>query len=193
MSFQGNEKKIFEFLRTPMGLAMLFGVIGCVVIVIVALVSMLSNNSREPQVPSEVDPASGEVIYLFPPTDDQYNEPLFIGFGILMENGMTQGQFQLFKDTIQKYAKANNIVLERVSYLKNSYHLRASYVFDFSIILNVDGEELAVEVDSSKGWKDILGAVARIWKDGKEVFSYDVNENNVCDYIDGCYYVEDGA
>lgn len=193
MSFRNSENKFIELLRTPVGIAMLLGVIGVVVIIVVFLVTIFSGNTQEPQVPSEVDPASGEVIYLFPPTDGPYNEPIFIGFGILMKNGMTERQFQLFKDTMNKYAEANNIALIRVSYLKDSYHLKASYVFDFDVVLNVDGEELAVEVDSSKGWKDILGAVVRIWKDGKEVFSYDVNDSNICDYRDGCYYVDDGT
>ena len=193
MSFINKENKVIEFLRNPVGLIITLGVIGCVILIVVSIVNLFKTGSHEPSVPTEVDPASGETIYLFPMTDGPSSESMYIGFELLAKNGMTEYQFKLFKDAVSNYAAENGILLERVSYLKDSYKLKASYVFDFKIVLNVDGEELAVEVDSSKGWKDILGAVARIWKDGVEVYRLEVNDTNVCDYRQGCYYVDDGT
>lgn len=193
MSFQNKENKVIEFLRNPVGLLLVLGAIGCVILVIVSIINLFKVNKHEPSVPTEVDPASGETIYLYPMTDGPSNEPAYIGLGFLAKNGMTESQFKLFKNAISNYAAENGILLERVSYLKDSYKLKASYVFDFKVVLNIDGEELAVEIDSSKGWKDILGAVARIWKDGVEVYTLEVNETNVCDYRQGCYYVDDGT
>ena len=193
MSFQDKKDRLLELLKTPAGLAAFLCLIGCIAVIIISIIALISSSNREPKVPSEVDPASGETIYLFPYTNDPPVEPMYIGFGVLSQNGLTPQQFQLFKAAVETFAEKNDITLERVSYLKDSYRLKASYVFDFSIVLNVDGQELAVEVDSSKGWKDIMGAIVTIWQDNEEVFKLEVNESNICEYRKGCYYEDDGT
>ena len=193
MLFQDKDNKLLSLLRTPLGWILILCAFGCILLIVVSFTNLFLESKHEPEVPSEVDPASGEIIYLFPPTNDPPDGPIYIGFNTLFKNGMTDKQFRLFKNAVEGYAQARGLTLDRVSYLKNSYYLKASYVFRFSIVLNIDSEELAVEVDSSKGWKDILGATATIWRNGEEVYSLSVDENNVCDYRQGCYYEDDGT
>ena len=193
MSFRNKESKILELLRTPPGLAIAFCCVGFIVVITFLLIRSLSGQTHKPEVPSELDPASGETLYLYPYTDDPPNGPAYIGFETLSKNGLTPSQFQVFKKTIESYAKENSIDLTRVSYLKDSYKLRASYVFDFKIVLNIDETELKVEVDSSKGWKDVLGAKVTIWQGDIEVYAFEVTDNNICDFRDVCYYEDDGT
>ena len=135
------------------------------------------------------DPASKTYVNIMPTTNGnaEEGEPTYVGLEILIRSGMTAEQYNGFKDVIKKYAKNNNIELQRVSYLKDSYSLGGLYVFDFIVVLNVDETALKVRVDSSQGFKDIVGMKVYLWNQkGEEVYYFEVDDNNKCDYLSSC-------
>lgn len=135
------------------------------------------------------DPASKTRVNILPTTngDAEEGEPTYVGLEVLIRSGMTAEQYNVFKDVVKKYAKENNIDLQRVSYLKDSYSLGGLYVFDFIVVLNVDETTLKVRVDSSQGFKDIVGMKVYLWNQkGEEVYYFEVDDNNKCDYLSSC-------
>ena len=142
----------------------------------------------ESEVTYEYDPASQTDIAWMPITSgDDVELPIYVGFTDIYKNGMTAMQMDVFKYAIEHYAESNDLVLERVSYLKDSYNLAASYVFDFKVVLNVDGATLKVRADSSKGWKNIIGMVVTLWdEDEKELYSFKVTDENSCLFFNSC-------
>ena len=135
------------------------------------------------------DPASRTYVNTMPATngDDGLDEPVYVGLEVLIRSGMTAAQYNVLKAALKGYAAENDINLKRVSYLHNSYSLAGLYVFDFSVVLNVDDLVLKVRADSSQGLKDILGMKVFMWNEaGEEVYYYEVGEGDKCQYLDEC-------
>ena len=189
-----NKNKLSELLLSPIGL---FGLVILVVVIILIVASVIRMVTERPddQTTYEYDPASQTEIAWMPITDGDDKElPIFVGFTDLINNGMTATQMNVFKDAIKKYAASNDMVLERVSYLKDSYVLAASYVFDFEVVLNIDGATVKVRADSSKGWKNILGMVVTLRdEDDNKLYELKVDEKNFCEYYGNCDGLETGT
>lgn len=187
MSSQNNNRFV-TFIKTPFGAMIVIGVFVVLVALIIASIIRLNENNEEGLYYSEEDPASGTTIYYGPPTGGEQNPYRTVGFeDALLANGMTSNQYYVFLSAVEKYAKENEITLTRVSYLKDSYSLADSYVFDFKIVLNIDRMTLKVRVDSSKGYKNIMGMVVTLWnEDGEEVYKLKVTNENICDYSGYC-------
>ena len=190
MLSQKNKNRVIEFLREPIILIMILIIV--VLAIVLVIVSVTNRDNSDDRYYSEVDPASGETVYYGPSTGGDDSKFQMIGFEEgLIANGMTSDQFFVFKDAITKYAEDNKIDLTRVSYVKNSFNLASSYVFDFSIALNIDETILKVRVDSSKGWKNILGMTVVFWdENGNEIYKISVNDDNICDYLTWCEKLE---
>ena len=191
MLFRRNNSRALELLKQPFVLITLFVIVVLAIILIIASVNNVSN--VDDRYYSEVDPASGETVYFGPSTGGESNEFQMIGFEEgLIANGVTSEQFFVFKDAIANYAKENNLSLTRVSYVKESFSLVKSYVFDYSIALNIEEIVLKVRIDSSKGWKNILGMTVTFWnEDGEEVYRNEITDENICNYLTWCENLED--
>lgn len=186
-----KSEQLKSILRSPIGLigVVVLGIL--MVLVVLSIIKLFSNNNDSNEVPSlnyEYDPASQTKIIDYPITNGDYVElPIYVGFTEVLNNGMTGLQMNVMKDAIRQYSESISLDLTRVSYLKGSYSLGGLYVFDFVVVLNVNEIPLKVRVDSSKGLKDIVGMKVILWgKDGEEVYSFEVNEDNKCDYLDEC-------
>lgn len=187
---EGNEKEDFKsWLTSSVGRVSI--ITGAVILVIVVILTVLSIKSVIRGMDSgseweytEYDPASDTMIVWMSSTSDESGGPRYVGTEILIDNGMTEQQYRLFKEAIESYAREKGIELTRISYLKDSYKLATSYVFDFRVVLNVDQETLKVRLDSSVGWKDIMGAKVYLWdENGKELKTIEVTEDNICEYV----------
>lgn len=178
-------KSFGEWLVSPFGVFVGLTIVVAIVLIILSIgLIRRSILEQESEWSYEVyDPASDTTIVMMAPTNDRGSGPDYVGFNVLLDNGMTGTQFALFKSAVEQYAKNKEMELSRVSYLKDSYKLAASYVFDFSVVLNVDQETLKVRLDSSAGWKDIFGAKLQLWDEaGNIVSEIEVNDDNVCNY-----------
>ena len=194
--FQKNNK-LKDALKNPFILGMVLVVM--VIFIILIIVSIIKmNNKAAPELtfPSEYDPASEETIYFYPNTSGEpMPKIIWVGlFDNLTNNGVTVPQYQIFQSAIEKYADSINYDLFRVSYLKDSYSLKDSYVFDFKVVLNIDKKTLGVEINSSTGWQNIMGMFVKITdEDGKEVYRLTIDKSNICDYQKRCELVDDGT
>lgn len=192
---QSQNSRLKEFLKSPIG-------VGITVVLVVFLLLLISlsishmnnlNRLRElEEIESEYDEASGEMIYHTRPTNGSGNEDeiRYVGLsGMLLEHGVTPEQYFVFQSAIENYAKENEIDLFRVSYLKDSYSLEKSYVFDFKVVLNADQVTLGVEIDASAGRKEIMSTVVRLFNEkNNEVYALKIDESNVCDFQSPCAY-----
>lgn len=198
MSSQDNKfQRIKEFFKSPLGLSLIL-IIALLFIVLIALsiAKTTSDDDSDYYWYSEIDPASGEEIWFGSPTDGNagMGEVRYAGFDeSIIAGGVTAEQYRIFQSAVENYASENDITLTRVSYLKDSYHLKASYVFEFKIVLNVDQETLQVTLDSSAGWKNILGAFVTLTNEsGQEVYKLVIDETILCDYQTFCELEDDG-
>ncbi|MBR3115680.1 hypothetical protein IKF30_00405 [Candidatus Saccharibacteria bacterium] len=193
-----NKEKLKEFgewLVSPFGIIVIAAVaIGLILLVVsINLVYKTIRDSDAEWSYEEYDPASDTTFEMVAPTNDESDEALYVGFELLLQNGVTRDQFALFKDAVSGYAESKNMELTRVSYLKDSYKLEASYVFDFKIVLNIDQETLKVRIDSSVGWKDIMGAKVELWNEIREkLYEIEITEDNICEYFRGYECGDDG-
>lgn len=183
-----KKEEIKVLLKSPVTIFFIVVVLVCVIIILVIVFGQKTQPQIEEGVYYEYDPASQENVAFGPPTGAEMDEgPRYVGFSELVKNGMTPSQYLVFKKAISNYAESNEISLTRVSYLKDSLVLTGSYVFDFTAVLNVDEVYLKVRADSSKGWKNILSMRVTLWKEGdKEVYTFEVTEENICEYMTGC-------
>lgn len=189
---QGSKiDKVKEFLRTPVGLGLALLVmllIGALVFFSVKRMTGGGRNDSEEATEAFFDEVSGEYVRIYPPTDGVANDKvIYVGFSELTRNGVSADLYSLFRSVIQEYASENGIDLVRVSYVKGSYRLVASYVFDFEVVLNENGERLAVRLDSSKFKKNAYGASVILRdENGETVYELSVDESNQCKYLQRC-------
>ena len=193
-----NQEKLKEFgewLVSPLGLlVMAVAIIGIILICIsISMIQRSISEQEDTWSYEEYDPASETMVTFMAPTTDAEQGPMYVGFEVLMQNGVTGEQFELFKDAVSGYAASKDMELSRVSYVKDSYKLDASYVFDFKIVLNIDQETLKVRIDSSAGWKDIIGAKVELWNEIREkLYEIEITEDNVCEHYDRYECGDDG-
>lgn len=184
-----TEKKLKEFgewLVSPLGTIVAVVILIAIILVVVSvnLVRKTIIDGEAEWLYEEYDPASDTIMKVMAPTNDESDGPDYVGFNVLFDNGVTSAQFALFKDAVSGYAASKEMELTRVSYLKDSYSLAASYVFDFKVVLNKDQETLKVRIDSSAGWKDVMGAKVELWNEnGDLVFELSVDDSNICNYF----------
>lgn len=200
MSFQNRDSgkyKVLEFIKSPLGAILTLGIVVLLALLIAVTVMKVSEGSvnNDYYWYSEVDPASGTEVWFGSPTGgDGADEVTYAGFDTVLDGGVTPEQYLVFRDAVKKYAELNDIELKRISYVKDSYKLQASYVFKFDIVLNIDEIKLGVVIDSSVGWKNINGMFVKLLDDGgEEVFRLNIDSNNICDYVTSCTIVDDGA
>lgn len=190
--------RIKEFIKSPIGAGLSLVIILVLIGLIVATIIGTDGGKYDEDYYwfAEMDPASGREIWFGSPTNGKAVDPVrYVGFDkSLIDNGVTPEQYLIFRSAIEKYAEENGIELSRVSYLKDSYSLKASYVFDFKIVLNIDQKTLHIILDSSTGWKNILGASVTIMdENGEELYKLVVDETNLCDYQTPCELIDDGV
>ena len=196
---RGRKEEFQQWMASPAGQGLVIAgavMLVATVILIVVSVRMVMNQAGggSEWEYSEYDPASDTTIVWMSPTNDESNEPRYVGTEILIENGMTAQQYRLLKKAIEQYTVKNGIELTRVSYLKGSYELEDSYVFNFKVVLNIDGAELKVKLDGSAGWKNLLGAKVYLWDaNGEEVGMIEVTDDNICEFVSGVECGDDGA
>ncbi|MBR3132410.1 hypothetical protein IKG33_03325 [Candidatus Saccharibacteria bacterium] len=156
-----------------------------IILVIISISSSFEDSyDYESQIQYEYDSASDTTITFLPETNGHSEEALFVA----MENvNAPNTHLRVFQDAIEKYAKENGIDLFRVSYLKDSYKLETSFVFNFKVVLNIDQITLGVVMDSSAGQRNVLGMTVKLYdEEGNEIYTFKVDENNVCDYKYPC-------
>ena len=190
-----NRKSVKDYICSPLGGVVIIIIIVLIIVLLVEL-AVSRRFSTDDSITGDIeggysyqyDPASQTQIGIMPSTNgDSEEEPMYVGLEVLIQSGMTAEQYSVFKDVMKKYASDNDISLKRVSYLKDSYSLGGLYVFDFTVVLNVNEKALRVRVDSSEGWKNIVGMKVYLWdKNGNEVYLFEVNEENKCNYLEEC-------
>lgn len=190
MTTQQNKEKLKDIGRwfaSPVGIVVMVVIVMFLVLIGVSakMIRDATLNHEASWVEEEYDPASDTMIQVLPQTTDAPQGPRYVGFELLMDNGITGDLISLLKGAINTYATNENIELSRVSYLKDTYKLIDSYVFEFSVVLNVDQNTLKVRLDSSAGWKNILGAKVQLTDTMEnEVLAIEVTEDNICQYTE---------
>lgn len=199
MAIKQDKEKLRDiggWFTSPIGIIVM-AVVVIFVILIGVSIRMIHNTTLDQEaswVKEEYDPASDTTIQILPQTTDAPQGPRYVGFELLMDNGITEDLLSLLKGAINTYAANENMELERVSYLKDSYKLVDSYVFDFSVVLNIDKKTIKVRLDSSVGWKNILGAKVQLTDEaGNEVVAVEVTEDNICKFIEDIECGYDGT
>lgn len=200
MSFQNRDSgkyKLLEFIKSPLGAILVLGIVVLLVLLVAVTIMKISESSINDDYYwySEVDPASGTEVWFGSPTGgDGVDEITYAGFDTVLSNGVTPAQYSVFRDAVKEYAELNDIELKRISYVKDSYRLQASYVFRFDIVLNIDGIKLGVIIDSSAGWKNINGMFVKLLDDSEEeVFRLTIDDSNICNYVTPCSIIDDGT
>ena len=194
-----NDKleKFKSMMKNPVILLAVIIIAILFIILIVLSINMINKPEDTYYQYSEYDPASETEVWFGAPTGAGPNNDKIVYAGTyegLISKGVTPEQYTVFLDAFNKFAETNKPDLYRVSYLKDSFELKASYVFSFDVVLNVDETKVKVIIDSSAGWKNIEGMYVAIFsEDGNELFRLTVNEENVCDYRTPCKNVDDGV
>lgn len=190
IGMSSQKSKFRELITTPAGAL----VVLLIFALLVALVIMSFNRLAKPstKLTSELDPASGEYVVYGPPTGGELSEFEKVGFDNILQKGMTGNLFDVFIFAVKDYAEQNDVEIKRLSYVKDSLDIPKPYVFDYGVVYNVDQTALKVRVDSSAGWKNILGMKITFWDENdKEVYHLEIDENNVCDFRE-CVLYDDG-
>lgn len=190
-------EKLKSMIRNPVILLAMIIITVLLVVLIVLSINVI-NRPEDPYYQySEYDSASQTEVWFGAPTGAGPNNDKIVFAGVyegLISKGVTSEQYLVFLDAFNKYAELNKPDLYRVSYLKDSFELKGSYVFAFDVVLNVDETKMKVIIDSSTGWKNIEGMfVALFSENGDELFRLIVNEENVCDYRSPCKNFDDGT
>ena len=101
-----------------------------------------------------VDPVSG-VTLSEDNTEDEHTEgPMFLGFSILNDYGITQRQINTIRAALVAYAESIDVKLERVSFKQNSAEYERINVMTFIVVFNVDQQEIHVRLDSDQSATD---------------------------------------
>jgi hypothetical protein len=167
MSYQNNRKeKIRESVKNPVFMVALV----TVTVFALAVFYYLSKQGDDFRYEYEItaDPASGESVYTDNAEPEENGSELFIGFGKLLNAGLTTEQDAFLRAAVKKYASDTNTELERVSYLKDSLRIPAMGVFEFTLVLNKDEEIIDVVYDCSETSGRKSSSVV-FSKDGKEI------------------------
>lgn len=190
-------EKLKSMMRNPVILLAVIVIVVLLVVLIVLSIAEINKPEDTYYQYSEYDPASETEIWFGAPTGAGPNNDKVVFAGVyegLISKGVTPEQYVVFLDAFNKFSETSELDFYRVSYLKDSFELKGSYVFTFDVVLNVDETLLKVVIDSSAGWKNIEGMFVTISNEnGEELFRLTVTEDNVCDYRTPCKNVDDGT
>lgn len=190
-------EKLKSMMRNPVILLAVIVVAILLIVLIVLSIAEINKPEDTYYQYSEYDPASGTEVWFGAPTGAGPNNDKVVFAGVyegLISKGVTPEQYVVFLDAFNKFSETSELDFYRVSYLKDSFELKASYVFAFDVVLNVDETLLKVVIDSSAGWKNIEGMFVTISNEnGEELFRLTVDENNICDYRNPCKNFDDGT
>lgn len=185
---QNNRSKISELFRNP------FFIIGVITaVILIAIVAFLFFNHKNQPSTSETtyeyDPASEEYIANIPPTGggDSDSNITYVGTAKLFNYGITTRQFDVVKDALKDFSLQNKFAIYRVSFVKDSIDVPRSYVYNFNLMLNIDQKLIKVTVDSSAGYKTILGLKIFFYDESdQEIYHYIVDDSLACDKYNIC-------
>ena len=97
-----------------------------------------------------VDPVSGVTLSKDNTEDEHTEGPMFLGFGILSDYGVTQRQIDTIRSELTTYAESIEVELERVSLKLDSADFEKINVLTFIVVFNIDQQEIHVRLDSDQ-------------------------------------------
>ena len=148
--------------------------------------SFTQKTSSSDIVSTEYDQASGEYFDNITATNGE-GEVAYVGMDSLLNLGLSPQQFNALTDALASYAKKSNINLFRVSYVKNSFSVPQSYIFNFQVVLNVDQNNLKIVMDSTAGYGILYGLKIYFYSEsGDQVFDYIIIGDLACDKYNIC-------
>ena len=167
---------------------------GTIIVLLFVLLSLedssdyIGHESYKDEITVEYDPASQTNITILPVTNGvDENEIRFVGMEKVIDLGVPLWHWTVFQSVVEEYAKKNEIDLFRVSYLKDSFKLVRSYVFDFKVVFNIDQQTISARIDASENRLDIMGSIYVLSDEsGKELYRFVVDETNICRFDGSC-------
>lgn len=184
-----GRKRLLEFIKSPHGIILSVTIV--ILFLIFGLLTIIGGNATEPELfYTEHDPASGEEVYFGPETGAEWDHIYWVGF----ENGISSHNIDIsymvvIKNIIADYAKKEDITLERVSFLKDSYIRKGFRLYEFAVVLNIDQITLKIRMDLSRDLQNTTQDTDyHIYDEsGNEVYSITITGENLCQFANkGC-------